>query len=396
MFTITARDEKTQARTGILETPHGTVETPAFVAVGTHARVRTLATPDLVAAKTQLIIANTYHLWRTLGDEGLKTYQGLHAAMQWPYSLMTDSGGFQVFSLGIAREQGVGKVAGGAHTELSRMPEKNLVRITEDGVHFFEDDHECYLDAETSIRIQQQLGADIILAFDEPTSPLHDIAYTRCAMERTHRWEARSLAARSSTQLLYGIVQGGPFEELRRESAHAIAGMPFDGFAVGGAFGNSFGSARIHMKKELSWVSPFLPENKPRHLLGIGLVEDLFDGVAAGMDTFDCVVPTREARHGSIWTRAGRLDIKRGRYVNDTSIVDPECGCPVCTLQRTTKAELYALFHEKNEEAGRRASLHNLFFFNNLMEEIRRAVREKKLDELKARYLSRSAASSFS
>ncbi len=387
MFTITARDEKTLARTGILQTPHGTVETPSYVAVGTHARVRTLDTADLLAAKTQLIIANTYHLWRAFGDEGLKTYQGLHQGMQWWRPLMTDSGGFQVFSLGIAREQGVGKVAGAVLSELSKTPEKNLVRITEDGVYFFDSGHECYLNAETSIHIQQQLGADIILAFDEPTSPLHDFAYTRRAMERTHRWEARSLAARSSTQLLYGIVQGGPFENLRRESARVIGSMSFDGFAVGGAFGNSFGSARAHMREELSWVSPFLPEGKPRHLLGIGLVEDLFDGVAAGMDTFDCVVPTREARHGGIWTRIGRLDIKRGRYADDTSILDPECGCSVCTRENTTKAELYALFHEKNEEAGRRASLHNLFFFNNLMEEIRRAIREKKLEALKAHYL---------
>lgn len=394
MFTITARDEKTRARTGILELPHGTVETPSYVAVGTHARVRALATPDLLAAKTQLIIANTYHLWRTLGDERLKIYPGLHTAMQWSRPLMTDSGGFQVFSLGIAREQGVGKIGGTAGAELSKTPEKNLVRITEDGVHFFDGDHDCYLDAETSIRIQQYLGADIILAFDEPTSPLHDFAYTRHAMERTHQWEARSLAARTSGQLLYGIVQGGPFEELRRKSARVIGNMPFDGFAVGGAFGNAFGSLRAHMRKELSWVVPLLPENKPRHLLGIGLVEDLFDGVAAGMDSFDCVVPTREARHGGIWTRAGRLDIKRGRYLNDMSILDPECGCLVCATRHTTKTELYTLFHEKNEEAGRRASLHNLFFFNNLMEEIRCAIREKKLGTLKTHYLPKSATSS--
>ncbi len=386
-FQIIARDTQTRARVGILETPHDAVETPAYVVVGTHAKVRTLEPADLIAAKIQLIIANTYHLWQTLGEEGLAVYPGLHQVMGWNGPLMTDSGGFQVFSMGAAREHGVSKVAKN-EKEKFVSADRGLVKITEDGVMFTTGGKRHWLDAEKSIRIQQQLGADIIFAFDEPSSPHHDHAYTSQAVERTHRWAERSLKARTSNQMLYGIVQGGPYEDLRKQSAQFIAALPFDGFAIGGSYSNSFGDTREQTLREVSWAVPYLPEDKPRHLLGIGLIEDLFACVAAGMDTFDCVVPTREARHGSIWTLRGRIDIKRGIYRDDKSILDEECACVACTQMKTEKGVLHAMFREKNQQAGRLATLHNISFFNILMSKIRTAILDGKLRELRASFLA--------
>ena len=388
-FTIIARDEKSRARAGILHTPHGDVETPAYVVVGTHAKVRTLEPADIVASKIQLIIANTYHLWQTLGEDGLAKYEGLHKAMGWNGAIMTDSGGFQVFSMGAAREHGAGKVSSGVLPARDERGSENLVRITEDGVMFTTGGKRHWLDAEKSIRIQQQLGADIIFAFDEPSSPHHDHAYTKAAVERTHRWAERSLAARTSGQMLYGIVQGGPYEDLRRESAAFIGAMPFDGIAIGGSYSNSFGDTREQTTSEVSWAVPHLPEDKPRHLLGIGLVDDLFSNVAAGMDTFDCVVPTREARHGSIWTSGGRIDIKKSAYTDDKSVLDEQCVCVVCADMKIEKAVLRALFKSKNPEAGRLATIHNISFFNLLMARIRASILNGRFSEEKRRVLAK-------
>ena len=388
-FTVIARDKKSRARAGILHTPHGDVETPAYVVVGTHAKVRTLEPADIVASKIQLIIANTYHLWQTLGEDGLAKYEGLHKAMGWNGAIMTDSGGFQVFSMGAAREHGAGKVSSGVLPARDERGSENLVRITEDGVMFTTGGKRHWLDAEKSIRIQQQLGADIIFAFDEPSSPHHDHAYTKAAVERTHRWAERSLAARTSGQMLYGIVQGGPYEDLRRESAAFIGAMPFDGIAIGGSYSNSFGDTREQTISEVSWAVPHLPEDKPRHLLGIGLVDDLFSNVAAGMDTFDCVVPTREARHGSIWTSGGRIDIKKSAYTDDKSVLDEQCVCVVCADMKIEKAVLRALFKSKNPEAGRLATIHNISFFNLLMARIRASILNGRFSEEKRRVLAK-------
>ena len=406
-FRVVARDNKTRARAGILETPHGAVETPAYVVVGTHGKVRTLESADITASKTRLIIANAYHLWQALGEEGLAAYHGLHAAMGWNGPLMTDSGGFQVFSMGAAREHDTGKIAAKPKTKSTTKSasqhshilenvgmlhsggaaEKGIVKITEHGVVFTENGVRHWLDAEKSIRIQRQLGADIIFAFDEPSSPHHNHAYTREAMERTHHWAVRSLKARTSDQMLYGIVQGGPYEDLRKQSAQFIGAMPFDGFAIGGSYGNSFGDTREQTLREVDWAVPYLPEEKPRHLLGIGLIEDLFACIAAGMDTFDCVVPTREARHGSLWVGRGRrIDIKRGVYRDDKSILDEECACVVCADMKTERGALHAMFREKNPEAGRLATLHNISFFNLLMSRIRTAVKDGRFEILCAEY----------
>ncbi|MEK7209308.1 MAG: tRNA guanosine(34) transglycosylase Tgt [Patescibacteria group bacterium] len=422
MFKILKKDPNSRARLGVLETPHGEVETPSYVNVGTHAKVRELSSADLAKTKTQIIIANTYHLWQKLGDEGLKKYHGLHAEMNWSKPLVTDSGGFQVFSLGFARELGVGKVS---NTRcLTNHTRENLVRITDDGVYFkvggkeefldassfakvfdpdvsdrraSEDGRSYFLSPEKSIWIQQQLGADIILAFDEPTSPLHDYEYTRESLRRTHRWAVRSIQAKTTNQKIYGIVQGGQFEDLRKESAKYIGSLGFDGIAIGGSFGSSFGAATAgRLFRELDWVVPYLPENKPRHMLGIGLVEDLFMGVEKGIDTFDCVVPTREGRHGNVYVSRGErgtnrgkgeIDIHRGIYENDPSPIDPECACEVCAVKKISRGRLHALFKAKDREAGYLASFHNVYFFNDLMEKIRGAIKEGKFGEFKSQYV---------
>ena len=394
MFKIIKKDPGSRARLGVLETPHGTVETPGYVVVGTHAQVRERSPEDLIKTKTQLVIANTYHLWQALGGDGLKNYSGLHKNMEWNRPLMTDSGGFQVFSLGFARELGVGKVGDRSNKTYRTDKEKNLVKITDDGVYFQVDGSEQFLDAAKSIWIQERLGADIILAFDEPTSPLHDYEYNQAALARTHRWAVQSLKAKTSkprlagsSQFLYGIVQGGLFQDLRRESARFIGQLDFDGFAVGGSFGASFGGEGRSFA-ELDWVVPHLPENKPRHLLGIGLVEDLFIGVSKGIDTFDCVVPTREGRHGNLYTSAGELNIHKGLYRDDPRPVDSECACEVCAVKKISRGQLRQLFKDKNRTAGYLASFHNVYFFNNLMAQIRQAIAEGRFEKLMAEKLS--------
>ncbi len=399
-FQVLTTDKSSRARLGRLQTAHGAVETPAYVMVGTHAAVRTLAPADLRAAKIQIIIANTYHLWRALGRK-IENFEGLHKKMNWSGPLMTDSGGFQVFSLGFAREHGVGKIANIFPSEDSRKninkPEENLARITDEGVYFKDNNEELFLDPERSIFIQEKLGADIILAFDECTSPLHDYAYTRQALKRTHLWAKQCLAARTrSDQALYGIVQGGAFRDLREASAEFIAGLGFDGFAIGGSLGRS----REDMFRVIGWTAPYLPAAQPRHLLGIGLVNDLFEAVELGIDTFDCVVPTREARHAALWTKNGRFEITKSRYANDKNPIENDCLCPVCQSSVRRK-ELHELFKAKDPAAARFATIHNVYFFNDLMRQIREAIKNNRLKVLKGKILRemgsfRSKTRSFS
>lgn len=394
-FEIVARDPFTNARCGRLTTPHGIVETPSYVIVGTHAKVRCLESEDLPLTKTQLIIANTYHMWRTLGDEGLNDFDGLHAAMGWNGPIMTDSGGFQVFSLGFLREHGMrrgGSLVAQDEEIADEHKGKNLVTITESGVSFIADEEgaaEEYLDAELSIKIQEQLGADIIVAFDEATSPMADYDYTKKAMERTHAWAKRSLDAKQSDQIFYGVVQGGAYEDLRRESAQYIGSMPFDGFAIGSTYGDAYGSTRQKTIDMLSWSLPHLPAGKPRHLFGVGRIEDLFAGVEAGIDTFDCVIPTREARHGRIWTSAGAYDVKKGAAASDAGLLEEGCGCPSCAGDGITRTALHDLFKAGNPLAGRYATMHNVWFFNDLMEKIRDSIKDGSFTNFRDSYLSK-------
>ncbi|MDP3731152.1 MAG: tRNA guanosine(34) transglycosylase Tgt [bacterium] len=382
MFRIIKKDQNSWARTGVIETAHGIIETPAYAMVGTHGQIKCLPGEKIPSTKTQLIMTNTYHLWQGFGGEKgeIKNLPTVQSFFGNNTPTITDSGGFQVFSLGFRREHKIGKIAGTAPQDPAVFrPEKNLVRITEEGA-FFGDQ---FLGPELSIKIQEKLGADLILAFDECTSPLHDYQYNKEAMERTRQWAKVCLETKTlNNQLLYGIVQGGGFENLREESAKFINSLPFQGVAIGGTFEKSEnGSFSV-----LRWTIPHLEENKPRHFLGIGLIGDVFESVELGIDTFDCVIPTREARHGGIWTKQGRLDITKAIYQSDESKLEKDCLCPAC--QTITKAGLHQQFKTKNQKAGENATIHNVYFFNNLMTEIREAIKNNRLQELKKEYLS--------
>jgi queuine tRNA-ribosyltransferase len=363
--------------------------------VGTAGSVKGVTPAELRELGAAVLLANTYHLFLRPGPEIVRDLGGLHRFMAWDGPIVTDSGGFQVFSLGFGLEHGVGKLIGtfpGDDLPRSRTQAARLVRVDADGATFTShiDGSRQRLTPETSIAVQEALGADIILAFDEPTSPLHDAEYTRQAMERTHRWAERSLQARArADQALYGIVQGGAFEELRAASAGFIANLPFDGVAIGGSLGKS----KADMHAVIDWSTARLPEPWPRHLLGIGEPEDLFACVERGIDQFDCVAPTRRGRHGQLYVPEGRLLVTRPELRDDPAPIQVDCGCYTC---RTgfSRGYLRHLFAANELLAYTLASLHNLFFIQDLMARIRRAIREDSLAELKSAFLARYSGTS--
>ncbi|MCC6629602.1 MAG: tRNA guanosine(34) transglycosylase Tgt [Chloroflexi bacterium] len=374
-FDVVARDSGSRARAGVIHTPHGAVPTPAFVTVGTAAAVKSLTPDEVRSVGGSIILANTYHLYLRPGDERVAHFGGLHGFMGWDGPLMTDSGGFQVFSLGAALEHGVGKMVsifpGADATRPARPVRPRLTTIDEDGVMFtsFIDGSRHRFTPERSIAIQENLGADLILAFDECTSPLAGEDYTRQAMERTHRWAERCLVARRRPdQALFGIIQGGAYRDLRERSAAVIGGMPFEGLAVGGSLGKS----KNDMRQILAWTMPLLPPAKPVHMLGIGDPLDFFPCIEHGLDTFDCVSPTRLARHGVLLTRTGRLTIKNARYRDDDAPIEAGCHCPTCA--RYSRGYLRHLLVAGELLYHRLASLHNLAFTIRLVAGIRAAI----------------------
>ncbi|MBI5457320.1 tRNA guanosine(34) transglycosylase Tgt [Candidatus Kaiserbacteria bacterium] len=360
-FKILKRSKKSRARLGVITTPHGEIETPAFVPVATRATVRTLESDEVAAAGSQVLICNTYHLHTAPGEKNVKRAGGLHHFMQWKRPLMTDSGGFQVFSLGFGKDHGVGKI-------LKEEPERRIpegtqpthIKITDDGVHFRSpiDGTELYLSPKESIRIQEALGADIMFAFDECPSPLADEDYLHTSLERTHRWAAQCLKVRKTSQALYGIVQGGGFKNMRIESARLIGALPFEGFGVGGEFGYD----KRSLQKMLEHVHDELPENKPRHVLGVGHPEDFPYIAGAGGDTFDCIAPTHYARRGTIFTSKGRLQIRNQRHLTDQKPLDPTCSCDICKTY--SRAYISHLMRAYELTGMKLASYHNLHFFN--------------------------------
>ena len=374
----------------MLHTPHGGIDTPFFCVVGTAGSVKGLTPAELRELGAEVLLANTYHLYLRPGAEAVRELGGLHRFMAWDGPIVTDSGGFQVFSLGFGREHGVGKQIGmfpGEDAPRRGGQPARLVRVDEDGATFTShiDGSRQRLTPESSIAVQEALGADIILAFDEPTSPLHEADYTRQAMERTHRWAERCLAARRrGDQALYGIVQGGAFEDLRTASARFIASLPFEGAAIGGSLGKS----KADMHAVLDWSIPHLPERWPRHLLGIGEPEDLFSCVERGIDQFDCVAPTRLGRHGQVYTPDGRLHLSRPELKEDPRPIQADCGCYTC---RTgfSRGYIRHLFAANELLAYTLASLHNLYFIEDLMRRIRAAIRADRLSELRDEFLSR-------
>ena len=382
----------------MLHTPHGPIDTPFFCVVGTAGTVKGITPNELRDLGAGVLLANTYHLFLRPGADVVGHLGGLHRFMGWDGPIVTDSGGFQVFSLGSGIEHGVGKqigmFPGDDVPDTGRRPRgqaARLVKVDEDGATFTShiDGSRQRLTPEVSMTTQEMLGADIVLAFDEPTSPLHDADYTREAMERTHRWAARCLAARTrSDQALYGIVQGGAFDDLRSASAAFIGSLPFDGAAIGGSLGRS----KADMHAVLDWSFPRLPAEWPRHLLGIGEPEDLFSCVARGVDQFDCVSPTRLGRHGVLYTPMGRLHVTRPEFAEDAGPIDAACGCYTC---RTgfSRGYLRHLFAANELLAYTLASLHNLHFILELMRQIREAVRGDYLIDLQDQFLSKYSLS---
>ena len=395
LFEIQSRDPQTHARAGILHTAHGDIETPAFMAVATQASVKALTPDDLERAGLQLLIANTYHLALRPGSDKIAKLGGLHAFMNWQHPLMTDSGGFQVFSLGAAIRDGVGKIADIFPDETPPPQSKTgegrgggtpLCKIDDDGVTFRShlDGALMRLDPERSLQIQHQLGADFVVAFDECTSPLDTYEYTRTALARTHRWAERSLEQHAKTrrdyQSLFGIVQGGAYRDLREESARVIGSLPFDGLCIGGSLGKS----KKEMHAILDWTIPLLPDDRPRHLLGIGELQDIIEGVARGIDLFDCASPTRWARNGALIVSKEiaqnpeqRINISNARFALDRAPIDPSCDCYTC--QNFTRAYLHHLHRAKELIYYRLATIHNLRFMMRFMRQVRETIRAGRL-----------------
>jgi len=446
----------TLGRAGILTTAHGIIKTPAFVAVGTKATIKSLNPEQVKNTGVQVVLGNTYHLYLQPGDEIVRDAGGIGKFMNWDGPTMTDSGGFQVFSLGAAYGKDISKITKITDPSLL-IPERfddsdapRLAKIGQDGVSFKShlDGSIHYITPEKSIQIQHNLGADIIFAFDECTSPTEDLKYQEEALERTHRWAERSLKehqklllfhgshsnlnvvtesniaytekstisdapekteeyslegvsqtdeSRGSAKLagldsdpikndssifspaLFGIVQGGRDERLRKESAKAISSMDFDGFGIGGSF------AKEDMSSAVKWVNEILPEEKPRHLLGIGEPEDLFMGIENGVDLFDCVLPTRLGRNGTIYTKNGKIIITNTKYRNDFSPIEKDCECYTC--QSYTKSYIAHLFHGKEMLAGTLASIHNLYFITHLVDQIRQSILDDNFFEFKKEFL---------
>ncbi|MBC7876367.1 MAG: tRNA guanosine(34) transglycosylase Tgt [Anaerolineales bacterium] len=351
-FQITAKNNR--ARTGKFSTPHGDLITPVFAPVGTQATVKTLTPEHLKGINASLVLSNTYHLYLRPGDELVRDMGGLHKFMQWPNPMLTDSGGFQVFSL------------------------SNTRKIDDDGVTF-----KSHIDGSThrftpekSIAIQENLGADIIMAFDECSDP-NDVAYSKIAMDRTHRWAERSVKAKTrADQALFGIVQGGVNADLRAESAQFISSLDTPGIAIGGL---SVGETKEEMHNTLDVVLPLLSENKPRYLMGVGTPEDLINGVLRGVDIFDCVLPTRLARHHSAFSPEGRLNMMNATFARDERPLDETCDCYTCTT--FTRAYIRHLIVAKELLAGTLLSIHNLRALIRLMEQIRVYITDGSFEE---------------
>ncbi|MFA5791839.1 MAG: tRNA guanosine(34) transglycosylase Tgt [Candidatus Paceibacterota bacterium] len=415
-FKIEKQLKNSLGRVGVLTTPHGDIHTPAFVAVGTKATVKSLNPEQVKDAGVEVVLGNTYHLYLQPGDEIVRDAGGIGKFMNWKGPTMTDSGGFQVFSLGIAYGKDISKLIHlGKITDPSLLiPERfddigvpRLAKIGQDGVSFKShlDGSIHYITPEKSIQIQHSLGADIIFAFDECTSPSEDLVYQEEALERTHRWAKRSLVEHikltkekslSFVPAIFGIVQGGREESLRKKSAKIISemrvggknlapyqaegfGLGFDGFGIGGSF------AKEDMSTAVKWVNEILPEEKPRHLLGIGEPEDLFMGIENGVDLFDCVAPTRLGRNGTIYTKTGKIIIMNTKYRNDFGPLEEDCACYTC--KNYSRAYIAHLFHGKEMLAGTLASIHNLYFIVNLVKKIRQSILDDTFFEFKEEFL---------
>lgn len=358
-FTVEARDG--MARAGRLSTPHGLLETPVFAPVGTQAAVKAITPRDLHDLGATLVLSNTYHLYLRPGDELIAGFGGLHNFMQWQGPMLTDSGGFQVWSLGAIRTVDDEGVTFTSHIDGSRH------RFT----------------PERAIDIQQNLGADIIMCFDELVDP-GDRGHAERAIRRTAEWAARCKESwtKREQQALFGIVQGGVFDDLRTQSARDMLALDLPGYAIGGL---SVGESKEDMHRVLDLTCPLLPEDRPRYLMGVGTIPDLINGVMRGVDIFDCVLPTREARHGAALTQSGRLNILNARYASDPAPIEPGCDCYAC--RHFSRAYLRHTFKAREIIAFTLLSIHNLHTLVTLARRMRAAIIEGRFDALAAQYL---------
>jgi len=419
-FKILFKDKKTQARIGLITTPHGVIETPVFVPVGTCGTIKSMAPSDLEELGVSLFFVNTYHLYLSPGADLIEKLGGLHKFISWDKPLITDSGGFQVFSLNR------GKTLMSTRKDAENNSVGCVIKIDDDGATFksHRDGSIHHFTPEKSIEIQKKLGADIMLCFDECTYYPATHQYAKSAMLRTHRWAIRCLTAaqgkplrcltaaqgkplrclkrnlelrtknlEQNYQALYGVIQGGVFRDLREESTRFIASLPFDGIAIGGV---SVGEPKKQMRGVLDWVGPLLPEEKPLHLLGVGEIDDIFEIIERGVDSFDCVMPTRLGRMGKAlikyqisnikyqkdnWT----IDIIKSKFADDKRPIDKNCQCYTC--RNFSRAYINHLFRARELLGYRLLTYHNLYFVNNLVKEIRKAIQKVEFEKLKKEWL---------
>ncbi|TVX94491.1 tRNA guanosine(34) transglycosylase Tgt [Paenibacillus agilis] len=350
--------KQTGARLGRVHTPHGSFETPIFMPVGTLATVKTMSPEELKEMEARIILSNTYHLWLRPGHEIIREAGGLHKFMNWDRAILTDSGGFQVFSL------------------------SDMRKIEEEGVHFRShlNGDKLFLSPEKAMEIQNALGPDIMMAFDECAPYPADHAYVKHSLERTTRWAERCLEshARPHDQALFAIVQGGMYADLRKQSALDLTSMDFPGYAIGGL---SVGEPKHLMYEALDTTMPLLPTNKPRYLMGVGSPDALIEGAMRGVDMFDCVLPTRIARNGTTMTSQGRLVVRNAKYQRDFGPLDPNCSCYTC--KNYSRAYLRHLIKSDETFGLRLTTYHNLHFLLNMMAQVREAIREDRLRDFR-------------
>lgn len=360
-YQLLHEEKNTKARLGTIETNYGVVETPMFMPVGTRATVKMLTPEELYEMHSGVILANTYHLWLRPGEDLIEKAGGLHQFMNYHGPILTDSGGFQVFSLASPKD------------------------ITEEGVHFKShiDGSKLFLTPEKSIEIQNKLDSDIAMSFDECPPASASYEYMKNSIERTLRWAKRGKDVHANPrQSLFGIVQGGPYEDLRKFSATETVKLDFDGYSIGGVAND--GESKEDMYKAIEYSIPYLPKDKPRYLMGVGEPSDIIEGVIRGIDMFDCVLPTRIARHGNAFTRHGKLNIKNAKYKEDFTPIEEDCDCYAC--KNYTKAYIRHLVNVDEALGGRLLSIHNIRFLIRLTEELREAIKNDQLLEYREKF----------
>ncbi len=361
-FEMIKRDHLTQARLGRITTHHGTFNTPAFLPVGTQGTVKSLTPEELMEIGVEAILGNTYHLYLRPGHETIKKLGGLHSFIHWERPIITDSGGFQIFSLGMLR------------------------KISEEGVVFQShlDGSSHFLSPEKVVEIQTALGSDIAMVLDECVPYPSPYEYVKTSMERTCRWAQRSLLVKGKEDPpLFAIVQGGVFQELREWSAQSLVKMGFQGYAIGGL---SVGEPKTMMLDVLKWTTPHLPDYAPRYLMGVGTPEDILEGVRFGIDFFDCVLPTRNARNGTLFTSSGKISIKQAQYAEDKNPIDETCSCYTC--QHYSRAYLRHLYLSKEILSSRLNTIHNLYYYNSLIKNIREAIQGERFLDFYSQWMS--------